>query len=57
MGIRYVQRDNAWQARIKQDGKEYSKQFSVKKYGENGAKELAIKARNDFTSKFESKNL
>ena len=56
MGIRYVQRDNAWQARIKQDGKEYSKQFSVKKFGENGAKELAIKARNEFISKFNSNN-
>ena len=56
MGIRYVQRDNAWQARIKQDGKEYSKQFSVKKFGENEAKELAIKARNEFISKFNSNN-
>lgn len=56
IGVRYVQRDNAWQARIKQDGKEYSKQFSVKKFGENGAKELAIKARNEFISEFNSNN-
>lgn len=56
MGVRYVEKDNAWQARIKQDGKEYSKHFSVKKYGENEAKELAIKARNEFISKFNSNN-
>jgi hypothetical protein len=56
MGVRYVQRYNSWQARIKQDGKEYSKQFSVKKFGENGAKELAMKARGEFISKFNSNN-
>lgn len=56
MGIRYIKRDNAWQARIKQDGKEHSKMFSVKKYGNEEAKNMAIEARSEFISKFNSNN-
>ena len=32
--IRFVKKDNSWQARIKQDGKEYTQSFSIKKYGD-----------------------
>ena len=38
LGIRYVKKDSSWQARIKQDGKEYTQSFSIKKYGDDGAK-------------------
>lgn len=56
MGVRFVNKDNSWQARIKQDGKEYSKMFSVKKYGNEEAKNMAIEARDEFKLKFNSKN-
>jgi hypothetical protein len=56
MGIRFNIKDEAWQARIKQDGKEYTKQFSVIKYGYYEAKELAIIAREELCEKFNSDN-
>jgi hypothetical protein len=56
LGIRFVQKDESWQARIKQDGKEYSRSFSVKKYGYDEAKRLAITAREEFNIKFNCNN-
>lgn len=56
LGIRYVKKDNCWQARIKQDGKEYTQSFSVKKYGDNGAKDMALKARELMNERFNSQN-
>ena len=45
LGVRFIQKDESWQARIKQNSKEYSKQFSVKKYGYEIAKNMAIEYR------------
>lgn len=56
LGVRYVERDDAWQARIKQDGKEYSKNFAVKKYGADLAKKLAIDYRKKFNKQFNCRN-
>lgn len=56
LGIRFVKKDNSWQARIKQDGKEYTQSFSVKKYGEEGAKQMALNARNLMNKRFNSHN-
>lgn len=56
LGVRYVMKDNCWQARIKQNDKEYSQCFSFKKYGDEGAKEMAINARNKMNKRFGSKN-
>lgn len=56
MGIRFKQRDEAWQARIKQNGKEYSRQFSVVKYGYDKAKQMAIEAREELCKKYNCTN-
>lgn len=40
-----------WHGFWKENGKNISKAFSIKKYGEEGAKEMAIKARRDALSK------
>ena len=56
LGIRYVKKDNAWQARIKQDGKEYTQSFSIKKYGDDGAKRMALEARKLMNERFNSQN-
>ena len=44
-------------ARIKQDGKEYSKKFPVKKYGYDEAKRLAIEYRAELNRRFGCKNV
>mgnify|MGYP003706093701 FL=1 len=56
LGIRFVDKDESWQARIKQDGKEYTRSFAVKKYGYEIAKEMAIAARQEFNIKFGCSN-
>ena len=56
LGIRFHQKDESWQARIKQDGKEYTKSFSVKKYGYEEAKQLAINARKELNEQFSCDN-
>ena len=56
LGVRYVEKDQAWQARIKQNGKEYTKSFSVKKFGDEGAKQLAITTRKTLGHHFQCKN-
>lgn len=48
LGVTYSAKDDAYKARIKQDGKEISKQFSVKKYGKDEALRLAIETRREF---------
>ena len=56
MGIRYLHRDEAWQARIKQDGKEYTQTFSIRKYGYDESKRLAIDARQQMNMHFNCNN-
>ena len=56
LGIRFVQKDSSWQARIKQDGKEYTQSFSIKKYGDDGAKQMALNARELMNKRFNSQN-
>ena len=56
LGVTYSERDDAYKARIKQDGKEYCKQFSVKKYGKQEALRLAIETRRDFNRAFNCLN-
>ena len=56
LGVVYSAKDCAYKARIKQDGKEYSKQFSVKKYGKDEALRLAIETRRDFNRAFNCLN-
>lgn len=56
IGIRFNQKDESWQARIKQDNKEYSKSFSVRKYGYEEAKKMAIDSRKQFNEQFSCKN-
>ena len=56
LGVRFIQKDESWQARIKQDNKEYTKSFSVKKYGYDEAKNMAIKARDEFNKQFNCMN-
>lgn len=55
LGIRYHKKDNSWQARIKQDNKEYTKSFSINKYGDE-AKNMAIRARQEFNQRFNCAN-
>jgi hypothetical protein len=57
-GVRLIDnsKGNYWEARIKQNDKQYSKCFSIKKYGYDKAKELAIKYRKYLNDKFESTN-
>ena len=33
LGVRFIEKDNSWQARIKQNDSERTKSFSVKKFG------------------------
>ena len=56
LGVTYSEKDDAYKARIKQDGKEYCKQFSVKKYGKTEALRLAIETRRDFNRAFNCLN-
>jgi len=56
MGVRFLQKEEAFQARIKQNGREYTHSFSVKKYGYEGAKKLAIEARHEFNKQFQCNN-
>ena len=56
LGVTYSAKDDAYKARIKQDGKEISKQFSVKKYGKDEALRLAIETRRDFNRAFNCLN-
>ncbi len=56
LGVTYCQKDNCFRARIKQDGQEYSKQFSVKKYGYDVAKQMAIDARHSYNLIFNCAN-
>ena len=57
-GVRLVQDrlGGAWQARIKQDNKEYSKSFSIREYGYEEAKILAKKYRSKLNRKFGCNN-
>lgn len=57
-GIRYVEDrpGGAWSARIKQDGKEYTKSFSIKKFGDEKAKQMAIEYRKELNKKFNCQN-
>lgn len=56
LGVRYLHRDEAWQARIKQNGKEYTKSFSIKKYGYEESKHMAMDARKEFNIQFSCTN-
>ena len=56
MGIRFVPKDNSFQARIKQCGKEHTGSFSVNKYGYEEAKRLAIEYRERLCKEFQSNN-
>lgn len=56
LGVRYVHKDEAFQARIKQDGREYTKQFSIKKYGFECARQMAIEQRKEFNKLFDCHN-
>ena len=56
LGVTYSAKDDAYKARIKQDGKEICKQFSVKKYGKDEALRLAIETRRDFNRAFNCLN-
>jgi hypothetical protein len=56
LGVTYSAKDDAYKARIKQDGKEYCKQFSVKKYGKDEALKLAIETRREFNRAFNCLN-
>ena len=56
MGIRYVKKDNAWQARIKQNSKETSKMYSVRKFGYEQAKIFAMEHRRIFNEEFNCSN-
>lgn len=48
LGVTFSEKDEAFKARIKQNGVEVSKQFSIKKYGYEMAKQLAIEARENY---------
>lgn len=56
VGVKFDKRYGSYVARIKQDGKEYSKSFNIKKLGEEEAKRLAIEYRKELCEKFNSKN-
>ena len=56
VGVRFDIRYDSFVARIKQDGKEYSKSFNVKKLGYDEAKRLAIEYRKELCEKFGCKN-
>ncbi len=54
LGVRRI--DSAWEARINQDGKQYSSRFNIAKYGDEGAKNMAIEARKQFNIRFNCSN-
>lgn len=56
VGVKFDMRYGSFVARIKQDGKEYSKSFNVKKLGYDEAKRLAIEYRKELCEKFGCKN-
>ena len=56
VGVRFDMRYESFVARIKQDGKEYSKSFNVKKLGYDEARRLAIEYRKELCEKFDNKN-
>lgn len=56
MGVRYVKKDDAYQARIKQNGNEITRNFSINLYGHDEAKRLATKARDEFCKNYGSNN-
>lgn len=56
LGVTYCPKDHAYRARIKQDNKEYMKQFSIKKYGKEEALNLAREYRKDYNKLFSCKN-
>ena len=56
LGIRFIEKDNSWQARIKQNDSETTKSFSVKKFGYDEAKRLAIETRKLFNELYNCKN-
>jgi hypothetical protein len=56
LGVTYSAKDDAYKARIKQDGREICKQYSVKKYGKDEALRLAIETRRDFNRAFNCLN-
>jgi hypothetical protein len=56
LGVTYTAKDDAYKARIKQDGVEYCKQFSIKKYGKDEALRLAIETRRDLNKAFNCLN-
>lgn len=57
-GVRFVldRPGGAWQARIKQDGKERTVSFGVKRYGNEEACRMATDARKQFNDTFHCKN-
>lgn len=57
-GIRFIydRPGGAWQARIKQDDKEQTVSFSVKKYGDEEACRLAVEARKNMNQTFGCSN-
>ena len=56
LGVKFDIRTNSFIGRIKQDGKEYSKSFSIKKYGYEEEKEYAIEFRKEMNDKFNCTN-
>jgi len=56
LGVTFCAKDNCFRARIKQDEREYSKQFSVGKYGYEEAKQMAINARREYNQIFNCAN-
>jgi hypothetical protein len=56
LGVTYSAKDDSYKARIKQDGKEISKQFSIKKYGKEEALRLAIETRREFNHAYNCLN-
>ena len=55
LGVSFNAKDNSWRARIKQDGKEYTKSFSLAKYGDD-AKQMAIDYRIKLNTIFNCNN-
>lgn len=53
-GVQFDEKN--WTARLKSDGKYYSKSFSIKKYGEEEAKRLAIEHRIALCKQFGNNN-
>lgn len=56
IGVTFCEKDQAFKARIKQNNVEVSKQFSIKKYGYEMAKQLAIEARQNYNQMYNCNN-